>query len=336
MTNHRVLIVGVGSIGERHLRCFQKTDRAELSLCEVNDKLRQDVAGRYGITRAFSRLEDAVADRPQCAVIATPAPLHVRQAIALVEAGCHVLIEKPLSTSLEGVDQLQAAVRARQATVGVAYVYHVFPALAAMRAAIREGRFGRPVEIVSVSGQHFPTYRPAYRTIYYNDRKTGGGAIQDALTHILNAGEWLVGPIDRICADAAHQVLEGVTVEDTAHVLTRHGPVLGCYSLNQYQAPNEVTIKVVCERGACRYDAMQNLWQWMTQPGGIWTDEVFGVQERDTAFIAQANAFLDALEGKAPLPCTLEEGIQTLRVNLAALKSLETGSWQTLGGNQEP
>ena len=59
---------------------------------------------------------------------------------------------------------------------------------------IRSGRFGEPVQIVATCGQHFPHYRPAYRDTYYRDRRTGGGAVQDALTHIINAGEWLVGP----------------------------------------------------------------------------------------------------------------------------------------------
>ena len=63
--------------------------------------------------------------------------------------------------------------------------------LAAMREAIHEGRFGRPVQLTLVAGQHFPTYRPTYRDTYYKDRAAGGGAVQDALTHHLNAVEWL-------------------------------------------------------------------------------------------------------------------------------------------------
>lgn len=327
---YKFLVVGVGSIGERHLRCFKHTGRVSVSLVEVNEALRRDVAARYAVERAYGQLEDALTDPPEVAVIATPAPLHIPQATQLVQAGAHVLIEKPLSTTLDGIDRLQALVTEKKRTAAVAYVYHVFPAVAAMRQALREGRFGKPVQIVAVCGQHFPTYRPAYRTIYYKDRATGGGAIQDALTHILNIGEWLVGPIDRLVADAAHQVLEGVTVEDTVHVLTRQGGVLGSYSLNQHQAPNEVTLTVVCERGTARYDSSRGMWMSMTQPGGKWQDEFGGPMERDTPFIAQANAFLDAVEGKAPIPCTLEEGLQTLRVNLAALASWERQSWMTI------
>jgi predicted dehydrogenase len=330
MRRHRVLVVGVGSIGERHLRCFLATKRAEVALVEINPDLRRQVAERYDVDAAFADLSSALASPPDVAVVATPAPLHVPQAIELVEAGVHVLIEKPLSTSTEGVDRLRQAAEGRGATVGVAYVYRSHPLIRSAREAVASGRFGRPVELVAVCGQHFPTYRPAYRTIYYKDRATGGGAIQDALTHVINAGEWFVGPVSRVVADAEHQVLEGVEVEDTVHVLARHGDVLASYSLNQHQAPNEMTLTVVCERGVVRCEFHENRWRWAATPGEPWRDEPIAPLERDTIFIAQAEAFLDAVEGRGPFPCSIAEGFQTLRVNLAALASLESRGWRRI------
>lgn len=329
MPKHRLLVIGVGSIGERHVRCFQATGRAEVGIVEVNVALRQTVSERYNV-RTSADVEAALVERPTAAVICTPAPLHVPLATQLSEAGIHLLIEKPLSVNLDGTERLRQTVRDRQVVAAIAYVYRAFPVLAAMRQALAEGRFGKPLELIAVCGQHFPTYRPAYREIYFANRATGGGAIQDALTHIINAGEWLIGPVDRLVADAAHLALEGVDVEDTVHLLTRHGPVLGSYSLNQHQAPNESTITVVCDRGTVRCEIHNNRWLWMTSPGGEWNAEPFGSQERDTPFIAQAHAFLDAVEGRKEPLCTLDEGIQTLRVNLAALESVETEAWQTI------
>jgi predicted dehydrogenase len=330
----KLLIVGVGSIGLRHLRCFQNTGRVRVSFCETNPELRSQVAKEYEVEQTFATLDDALAERPDAAVIATPAPLHIPIATQLAEASVHLLIEKPLSTSLDGVDALQTLVQKRGLTAMVAYVYRANPILEAMRAAILSGRFGRPLEIIAVCGQHFPTYRPAYRDIYYRDRAMGGGAIQDAMTHILNAGEWLVGPIDRLVADASHQTLEGVDVEDTVHILTRHGRVMGNFSLNQHQTPNEITITVVCERGTVRYENHEYRWRWLTTPGEPWHDEIYKPFERDAWFIRQANIFLDVLEGRATPPCSLDEGIQTLRVNLAALASAdsspESSAWQML------
>jgi predicted dehydrogenase len=297
MTLHRVVIVGVGSIGERHLRCFSASPRVTATFVEIQPELRATIAARYGVT-GFASLEEALSERPDIAVVCTPAPLHVPIAQQLVERGVHVLIEKPLSTSCAGLEQLQTAIAQQRVIVGVAYVYRCHPVLAAMREAILDGRFGRPVELVAVTGQHFPSYRPAYRSIYYNSRATGGGAIQDALTHILNAGEWLVGPVTRLVADAAHQVLDGVTVEDTVHVLARHGDVLASYSLNQHQAPNELTISVICERGVARFEGHEQRARCMTEPGGAWNDGPMAPLERDMLFIAQAERFLDAVEGR--------------------------------------
>lgn len=330
---HRVLVVGVGSIGERHLRCFRATGRVEASFVEINPALRDTIAQRYEGARAFASLEEALAAHStspfDSAVICTPAPFHIPQARQLVEAGAHVLIEKPLSTSFDGIDALRDAIERKQRVAAVAYVLRCHPVLASMRAALHSGRWGRIVEVIAVSGQHFPTYRPAYREIYYTDRAKGGGAIQDALTHLVNAGEWIAGPIDRLVVDAAHQVLAGVEVEDTVHMLARHGQVLASYALNQYQAPNETTLTVVAERGTARCEFHNHRWRWQETPGADWHDEPISPLERDSLFVAQAHAFLDAIANHSTPRCTLAEGLQTLRVNLAALRSTESRAWES-------
>ena len=326
----RILVIGVGSIGERHVRCFQRTGRAEMAICEPIDVRRQTIAQRYHIGESFRSLDEALHSSASfdAAVVCTPADRHVDMSLRLAAAGIHLLIEKPLGTSYEDVDRLGQIVDERQIIAGVAYVYRQHPSLAAMRGAIREGRFGHPVQIVATCGQHFPTYRPAYRETYYAQRETGGGAIQDALTHIVNAGQWLVGPVDYLVADAQHQVLPGVSVEDTVHVLTRQQAVMGNYSLNQHQAPNEVTVTVVCEDGAARFEYHRNRWRWMRDPGGAWQDEPGGAFERDELFTNQAHRFLDCLADRCAFSCTLQEAAQTLRTTLAIFASLASRTWQ--------
>jgi predicted dehydrogenase len=327
---HRVLVVGVGSIGERHVRCFAATGRARVAVCEMNADLRKAVAERYAVAEAFADLETALSTSPDVVVVCTPAHLHVPMALAAVRSGANVLVEKPLSTGFDGLGELSEEAFDSLGVVGVAYVYRAHPALAAMRDAVRSGRFGYPVQVVATCGQHFPHYRPAYRSIYYNDRATGGGAVQDALTHVVNAAEWLVGPVTRLAADVDRQVLEGVSVEDTAHVLTRHAGVMGCFSLNQHQAPNETTLTVVCTRGTARFEYHECRWRWATEPGSPWHDEPLPPLERDALFVRQATAFLDAAEGKADPLCALAEARQTLAVNLAILRAAERGTWETI------
>ena len=328
MPSHRTLIVGVGSIGERHLRCFGNTGRAEVSFCEINDELKQRIDAQYEVKRSYADLDAALKDGHDLAVICAPAHLHVPMAIQILEAGLHVLIEKPLSTSMKNVDRLRQLATESGRVAAVAYVYRAHPAIRGMKVALDSGRFGAARQLVVTAGQNFAVARPAYREIYYKDRATGGGAIQDGLTHLVNAAEHLVGPVDRLAADAAHQVLDGVEVEDTVHLICRHGPVLGCFNLNQYQAPNEVTMKVVCDGGTAECRFTKHLWQSMTEPFGAWREEGAWQLERDDLYINQANLFLDAVEGKAEPLCTVEQGVQTLKVNLAALKAADTHTWQ--------
>ncbi len=324
----KILVVGVGSIGERHVRCFQNTGRVDISICEVNDSLRAKVAERYGVQNHFRDLEAALALPHDAAVVAAPASYHIPIALQAAEAGLSLLIEKPLAVTTEGIAKLQRTVAEKKLVAVVAYVYRAHPALAEMKRAIDSNQFGRPVELVATAGQHFPTYRPAYRETYYCSHASGGGAIQDALTHIFNAGEWLLGPIDRLVADAAHQILEGVEVEDTVHVLARHDSVLASYALNQHQAPNESMITVNCERGTARFEFHLNRWRWMTD--GDWQEPTSPALERDTLFTQQAEAFLDAIETNASPLCTLAEGLQTLNANLATLASVDQQKWQTV------
>lgn len=318
---HRLLVIGCGSIGERHVRAFLATGRTHIVACDPNDAILQKMASTYGVP-VLADWRDSLDDHEMTgAVIATPAHLHVPIARKLIASRKHVLIEKPLSVNLQNVPTLAEARDRANTFVAVAYVLHFIPALQAARTFLREGSFGAIRHVAANIGQHFPSFRPAYRNIYYRDHAQGGGAIQDALTHIVNAVEWIVGPATRVYCDASHQVLADVTVEDTVNVVARHGEVLAGYALNQFQAPNETRIDFHAETGTVRVEIDAERWCTLARGATEWTCHKASVTDRDELFINQAHAFLDGCEGRANLLCTLEEGIQTLQFNLAALRS---------------
>jgi len=332
--SRKVLVIGFGSIGERHVRCFLKTGRCSVSICEVSPELRLRAKTDYDIENTYADLDSAMSEHYDCAVIATPAHWHIPMAIRLAEAGVHLLIEKPLSVSHEGIRELKAVVIKNRLVVTVGYTLRCNPALESMRAKLQAGNFGRPLQIVGTIGQRFAMYRPSYAETYFAKRESGGGAIQDAITHLVNAGEWLVGPISRLMVDAAHQALPGVSVEDTVHVIARHGlrgEVLGLYGLNLHQVQDESTITVVSEGGTCRADLILDRWSSMTDPGGEWVHHPCPFENRDQLYVYQAATFLDAVTGSAPVKCTLDEAEQTLRVNLAMLRGTDNPPWFNVG-----
>jgi predicted dehydrogenase len=330
MNTYRTLIVGVGSIGERHLRCFQQTGRAEVAICERNAKLRDDVAARYNVAQTFDDLSAAIDAGFDAAVIATPAPLHIPMATQLAAAGVHLLIEKPLSITLDGIDELKAAVARQNIAVAVGYTWRNHPLVAQLKSLIDAGTLGAPKHLMLTTGQNFPYNRPAYREIYYADRKQGGGAVQDGITHMFNLGEWLLGPIAHLAADVAHQALEGVDVEDTVNIVARQGGAMATYAMNQFQAPNLMTLIVAGDKGTAVFENHERRLRWMLEPQGRWQSNTIEALERDTLYIAQANRFFDTVEGKTPPLCSLAEAEQTLKVNLAVLDAAESRAWRTI------
>lgn len=323
---HSTLIIGCGSIGERHLRCFQKTGRCSVAACDTNPTLLATIKERYGVA-VFASLDAALAEaRFDSVVICTPAHLHLPIAIKLLNLRLHVFIEKPLAIDTALVPQVREAIAQAQRYVAVAYVYHLMPWVANAREFLKQGELGKVLHVSSMSGQHFPTFRPAYRDIYYTRHELGGGAIQDALTHLVNAVEWLIGPCTRVYCDAAHQALEGVTVEDTVNVTARHGQVLVSFAMTQFQTPNENTLLIHCENGSVKIETNHQRWGVMRRGDTDWTWHQTPPQERDDMFIAQANAFLDGVEGRDTPLCTFEEAVQTLKFNQAALRSAATGA----------
>lgn len=321
----KILVIGCGSIGERHVRCFQRTDRAEPVACEVNPTVLQKVRDTYKIA-GFASLDAALAaGKYDGAVVCTPADSHIAVTNRLLKHGAHVLIEKPLSTSFGEVDSLKQTIAATGKFCRVAYTYHFMPGIREMRAALRSGKFGKALQVIVQAGQHFPTFRPAYRTIYYTRHETGGGAIQDLLTHFVNAMEWAVAPVSRVYVEAAHQFLDGVTVEDTVCLTARMGDVLASFAINQFQPPNEAVYQIHCENGSLKYESHEQRWAEWPRGAESWQYHPAVIKERDDIFVAQANAFLDGMAGKPTDLATVDEGVQTLKVNLANLASWRTG-----------
>jgi predicted dehydrogenase len=316
------LIVGGGSIGERHLRCFQHVG-AEVALCETHPPRQTEIAERYQVAQTFATVAAAAAHDWDAVAICTPAHLHVEHAVQLAPRTPALLIEKPLATQLANARQLVPALRGK--FVQIAYVLRCHPAVEAVRGLLAAGKLGRLSQATVVAGQHFPTFRPAYREIYYANRATGGGAIQDAATHLFDVVQHLAGRFRWVFCDAGHQALAGVDVEDTVHLQARAGgsggDVLVSIALNQFMAPNETVLQLNGSDGSAQIRFHEHRYGFFPHgaQGWQWSEPL--VHERDDLFRLQARQFLEAAAGRGSATCSLHDALHTLQINLAALES---------------
>ena len=327
---HSILVIGSGSIGERHLRCFLNTGRASATACDTDPALLQTIAKTYQVAVATDWEKAIASGKFDAAVICTPAPFHIPMATKILQQGMDVLIEKPLSQSLAGVAELIQLRDSSRRRAAVAYVLHVYPLLAQAREFLHTGELGPVLHATSTSGQYFPGGRPAhavhYSKTYYRDRRMGGGAIQDALTHTANWMESVLGPTESVLCDCAHQALPEVTVEDTVNLSARNGATLVNYTLNQFQAPNESTLQFNTAKGSVKIELHNLRWGSFRLGDKDWQWHVIPAADRDAPFLNQANRFLDLIEGRPAQMCSLEAALQTLRFNLSAIASAESGA----------
>lgn len=217
-----VVVAGSGSIGRRHMRNLRSLGVKNLVACDPEPARLAPAISEFDV-KSFSDFEEALEKvRPDLVLICTPPVFHVPQARHAIAAGAHVFIEKPLSHSMEGVQQLLAESKQRGCVVQVGYNLRFHPAIHKLKQIVQDNTIGRILWARAEVGQYLPDWRPSqdYRQSYTARRELGGGIILDA-SHELDYLLWFLGePIEILCMAGTVSQLE-VNVEDSASMILR-------------------------------------------------------------------------------------------------------------------
>jgi len=191
---HRVLIVGYGSIGQRHLKIVRES-LPDAIIMVFRHQPTTTIPEMANLVT--SSMEDVRLFVPEAAIVANPAPFHLEIAKALAEMGCHLLIEKPISDNLDGVEDLLGTVRAAGVICQVGYNMRYLPSLSRFRDLINQGLVGRPLSVRCEIGQYLPNWRPAsnYRTGVSARSELGGGVLLE-LSHEIDYLCWIFGDVE--------------------------------------------------------------------------------------------------------------------------------------------
>jgi predicted dehydrogenase len=248
----RLLIVGLGSIGRRHLANMALVDpSAALSVW----RMRADANDSPDGCRVVRTLADALAERPDAAIVACAASRHIEVAIPLAESGVHLLIEKPLSNATDGVERLLEVSRSTRSVLMVGYTLRFYPPLRAMQQAIAAGRIGRVLSVRAEVGEYLPAWRPTdYRSTVSARRALGGGAVLE-LSHEIDYVRWMVGEVARVTAMVGTLSDLEIDVEDTAEIVCGfENGAIGSLHLDMIQQPARRTCRVVGTGGVLAWD----------------------------------------------------------------------------------
>ena len=320
----RILIVGAGSIGLKQLRAFDALDpRPALTVVDPREEARARAMelGAELLSAGWDEIDLLCFDG---VVICAPAPAHVPYIARCLREGVAVLSEKPLSQSWEGVKELLDIAGQRDAPPsGVAYVRRYHPMHERALEIITSGEVGPMLAVRVNGGQHFPTYRPDYRQIYYASRAQGGGCVLDYASHFLDLVQWFLGPIKAISGFARHLALEGVDVEDAATLsfTFRDTARVGSLHINQFQPLNENTIELCGLGGVLRIIEPSFEGRIWRQSATQWEELQVEPADYTEALRRQAAAFVATIDGGPPMRTSLTDAAHTLRICLDFLKS---------------
>jgi predicted dehydrogenase len=317
-----VLIAGSGSIGRRHLRNLQALGVEDIRLYRTGRG--RAAADQFSGLPVFADLDEALAERPTAVVVANPTSLHLPVALRAAEAGCHLLIEKPLSHSMEDVARLRELVRQNDLIVLLGYQFRFHPALGAIKGWLEENRIGPVISLHAHWGEYLPDWHPGedYRRGYSARQDLGGGVLL-TLCHPIDYLRWLAGEITRIGAVLGRRSSLEIDTEDTALLSLEFGSgAVGSIYLDYLQRPPQHTLTIVGEQGLVTWNQANHT--AILEPPGSGRREVCPPPEgfeRNGMFRDEMEHFIRCIRGLSTPRCTLDDGIAALQVVLAAKRA---------------
>lgn len=339
----KFLIAGLGSVGRRHLRNLTAIGEKDIVLLRTRKAtLPDDELADYPVETDLTKVLQR--HRPDAVIVANPTSMHLDVAIPAAEAGCHILLEKPVSHLLERLDVLQTAAQKSGSKILVGFQYRHHPTLNQARELIRSNALGKILSFHAHWGEYLPQWHPweDYRQSYAARAELGGGVIL-TLTHPLDYLRFLLGEVESLWSLNGHISPLEIDVEDVAEIgLKFANGAIGGVHLNYFQRPPVHHLEIVGTDGTLRWDNADGLLYLHRMPAsfGSYSDyppvpvvESFLPPEgfeRNQLFVAQMRQFLEIVRGEAEPICTLEDGIQALRLALAAKESQRTGRSITL------
>jgi predicted dehydrogenase len=325
------MIAGLGSIGRRHLRNLLALGERELLLYRTHrSTLPQAELQGFPVE---TDLKAALDWGPEAVIVANPTALHLEVAIPAARAGCHLLIEKPVSHSMDGLADLQQAFEwgGGRALVGFQFRFH--PGLEQAARRLAEGAIGRPLSARAVYAEYLPGMHPweDYHAGYAARRELGGGVVF-TLCHPLDTLRWLLGEVEAVWAFTGQLNQLGLDVEDTAEIGLRFTDgALGSVHLDYNRRPPDHHLEINGAEGTLRWDnaggkleifwAESGEWQVVPPPAGF---------ERNSMFLEEMRHFLALARGEVEPRCSLQDGARALELCLAAHRSQQNGSLVTL------
>ena len=307
-----VAVIGLGNIATRHRHNLKLLfPKVELLVMSASGRIpKEDINECDGIATSIDELIKA---QVELVIVASPAPFHAQHSIPFIDAGIPVLIEKPVTTSVEDAKAINKAIELHQTPVSIGYCLRYLPSAQKLKTLLEQGIIGTLYNAHIDTGQYLPDWRPNknYRDSVSSQKKLGGGALFE-LSHELDYAQWLLGPLQ-----IKHAILRAseelaLDVEDTVDIvaLTELGAVTTIH-LDFLQRTAHRKCSFVGGKGRIDWDLIQNK---LTLSTSSETSVLFSEPkwDKNQMYLAMIEDFVQMIEKKKHTCIKFNEAMRTV------------------------
>lgn len=315
----RFAVLGCGSIGRRHLRNLRTLGKTDLVVFDPVFASREAAEREFRI-ESYASLDAVWAQNPDGALVTAPSNLHLELALSAVRHNCHLFIEKPLSHTLDGVNDLVKMVEQRRLITMVGCNMRFHPGPAVVKRLVDEQTIGDVIAARIQTGSYLPEWRPwlNYRDSYSANAQPAGGALLDCI-HEIDLALWYFGPGVVAGAAIKRGSSIGIEVEGLAELFVRHdNGVLTNIHLNFVQRDYRRCCQVIGEKGTIYWDFEYPLVRVYRSKSDVQRYDLAPDWKINQMYMDELSYFLNCVDKGQQTFCTIRDGIAALRIALAA------------------
>lgn len=338
----KVLFVGLGGVGQRHLRNLIRIKGDSVQILAyrkrnaqfvLNDKLEiqegEELNAKFHI-ECVNSLEEGLKKGIDAVFICNPTSLHIDVLEKSLRAGCDVFIEKPIADDLHLLELMEKRICVSGSLVFVGYQNRYHPCIVKLKQFIDEHKIGKIVSVHAEVGENVKNWHKYenYKEMYACKKELGGGVIVTQI-HELDYLYYIFGMPKSVYALGGKLSDLEIDVEDVVDILMKYE--INCTDVpvvvheDYLQSPTRRGCRIIGTKGKIEIDLIASTFVLYDENGNISYNEKFEF-DRNDMFMTEMNEFITCIEQGKPSPVSLEEGKKSLKIAMAVKESIRTGN----------
>jgi len=321
----KILVVGYGSIGKRHVKNLSSLNQTQVSVCSKNKETWK--LEKKGI-KTFTTIEQALKEKHDVAIICNETSLHIKTAIKLADNGYHIFLEKPISNSLKNIPALIKIIKRKKLITMVGCNMRFHHGIKLMKSLIDKNEIGRILSVTVENGSFMPDWHPweDYQISYASQKKLGGGVVLTQI-HEIDYLYWFFGKVDDVYSFTEKLTDLQIDVEDySGSLLKFKNKIIAELHLDYFQKPSVRSCKIIGTKGQITWNWENNHVQIFKNKDKKWvTKNIEKKFDRNKMFVDELQYFLKCVKKRKIPMNSIIDGLEPQKIALAIKKSSKCG-----------